>query len=110
MSMLTGLYLSQHRIESVKANRALNKDIITLPAALNPQGYRTSAFSQNGLFSPEHNFNDFSKFYCREVLLDAKRKANKEQGTIKQIRDIIFRYGRKLKETRNTFDNVILWI
>jgi len=61
-SLLSGLYLSQHRIESIKGNRRFNSAITTLPRALSSAGYDTIAFSQNMLFSPDHHFQGFDSF------------------------------------------------
>jgi arylsulfatase A-like enzyme len=57
-SLLTGLYLSQHRIENVNRDRSFNKAIVTLPQLLRSSGYQTAAFSQNLLFSAEHHLAD----------------------------------------------------
>ena len=70
-SMLSGLYLSQHRIENVKGDRRFNDAIITLPQALREEGYTTAAYSQNMLFSPQHHFEDFDIFNTLDERLDA---------------------------------------
>jgi arylsulfatase A-like enzyme len=61
-SLLSGLYLSQHRIENIQATRRFNPAIVTLPAALRSVGYDTIAFSQNMLFSPDHHLGGFDTF------------------------------------------------
>jgi arylsulfatase A-like enzyme len=103
-SILSGLYLSQHRIETVKANRKFNQAIVTLPVALRAHGYRTAAFSQNILFSPQHHFDDFGEFH-----LGNEARIIKRNGSVSLLQKMA-KYRRKVKAPRNTFGSMIKWI
>ena len=110
-SMLTGLYLSQHRIESTKADRYLNDDILTLPAALESQGYRTAAFSQNFLFSPKYQFAHFQEFHD----MDEVWRSNPLLPGILSGSDALqnaaaTRYLRKITGLRRFLDAMLDWI
>lgn len=97
-SLLTGLYLSEHRIENVRGDRRLHPSIVTLPALLRQHGYRTAAFSQNELFGPEHGFTGFERFETTEQLLGASQGSR------------LTRYRRKLGGMRVTLDAVRAWL
>ena len=47
-SMLSGLYLSQHRVENIQRDRRFHQAIVPLPSALREVGYKSAGFSQNG--------------------------------------------------------------
>jgi arylsulfatase A-like enzyme len=103
-SILSGLYLSQHRIENVKADRYFNQTIVTLPVALRARGYRTAAFSQNILFSPQYHFDDFDEFH-----LESEPGLETRNGSISLLQKIA-KYRRKVKAPRNTLGSMIEWI
>lgn len=104
-SLLTGLYLSQHRIESTKADRYLNDDIVTLPAALKSHGYRTAAFSQNFLFSPKYHISPFQEFHdMEEVWKSSPLFRGGSNGSVAT------RYLRKLTGLRRFLDAMLDWI
>jgi arylsulfatase A-like enzyme len=112
-SMLTGLYLSQHRLENVNGDRAFNDQIVTLPQALKANQYRTAAFSQNFLFSNVHHLtDDFDEFIPlwsdrRRRGIDPKRpRAKRYMRYWKAIR----RYSRKRFSLRQDFDSFYHWL
>jgi arylsulfatase A-like enzyme len=101
-SLLTGLYLSQHRIENVNANRRLHPAIVTLPQALQQSGYRTTLFTQNPLFSPEHNFDQFGRWYGFGRHFD-KRADAASAARWQRLYGKVDRYRRKLSNSRQLF-------
>lgn len=113
-SILTGLYLSQHRIESVKADRYFNDAIVTLPAALIAHGYRTAAFSQNFLFSPKYHLGGFDEFFD----MDGLRKSHALQRGLQLFsgklgafeNSVVMRYIRKLTGLRLFLNAMSEWI
>lgn len=113
-SMLTGLYLFQHRIESTKADRYFNDAIVPLPSALRSHGYRTAAFSQNFLFSPKYQLGGFDEFHD----MDELRKAHPLLRTIRDessgaggLRNsAVMGYVRKLTGLRLFLDAMLGWI
>ena len=113
-SLLTGLYLSQHKIESMKADRYFNDGIVTLPTALRSHGYHTAAFSQNILFSPQyqldgfHEFHDMDEIWKSHPLLRRLRWAFNESSTWQ--RSVVVRYIRKLSGLRLFLDAMLNWI
>jgi len=114
-SILSGLYLSQHRIENVKAERLFNESIVTLPIALRSCGYRTGAFSQNMLFSPQHHFGDFDEFYSLESLPNSSsgllsRTLRRVSANSRLSSQRIARYTRKVMAPRFMLDAVLQWI
>lgn len=113
-SLLSGLYISQHRIESINGNRSFNAEIVTLPEALHSQGYRTAAFSQNLLFSPQNHLDQgFDEFYSVEDLLHSHRTTRLIQrlssDTPRQVR-LAARYLRKMIAPRLLLNNMLAWI
>jgi len=112
-SILSGLYLSQHRIENVKADRLFNESIVTLPIALQSCGYHTSAFSQNMLFSPQHHLGDFDEFYSLESLLGSRlltRIVQRVSSGLATPGQRIARYARKVMAPRIMLDAVFHWV
>ena len=67
-SLLSGLYLSQHGINSMDANVIFNEHVVPLPEALREIGYFTAGFSQNLLFSPHFRFDSFDEFHTPKTL------------------------------------------
>ena len=113
-SLLSGLYISQHRIESINGNRRFNAEIVTLPEALHSRGYRTAAFSQNLLFSPQNHLDQgFDEFYSVEDLLRSHRTTRMIQrlsgDSPRQVR-LAARYLRKMIAPRLLLDNMFDWI
>jgi arylsulfatase A-like enzyme len=113
-SLLSGLYISQHRIESINGNRRFNAEIVTLPEALRSHGYRTAAFSQNLLFSPQNHLDQgFDEFYSVEELLSSHRMTRLIQrlsgDSPRQVR-LVARYLRKMIAPRLLLDNMLAWI
>ena len=111
-SLLSGLYLSQHRIENVEGNRRFNKKIVTLPAALRPAGYDTVAFSQNILFSSDHNFDSFDTFFeaskwsrAHPFVRVLKRLVKARKGTSHRV----VRYVEKMTGARLLLDAMRDW-
>lgn len=112
-SLLTGLYPSQHGIESVEADRCFNQDIVTLPDALKIPGYRTAAFSQNPLFGSRHHFDGFDEFYELDCLLKPGRFTRLVQrlsDTAAGLSRIPARYVRKMMGSRILLNALIDWI
>ena len=112
-SMLSGLYLSQHRIENVEADRCFNEAIVTLPKALRSIGYCTAAFSQNMLFSPNHHLGGFEEFYEIEGILNSRSLARFVQrisDASTGFRRKAARYVRKVLSPRLLLDDVYDWI
>ncbi len=112
-SLLSGLYLSQHRIENVKADRRFNEAIVTLPEVLSSCGYHTVAFSQNMLFSPNHHLGGFDEFYDLETLLGSRlltrfvqRMSDVSAGPLRRAA----RYVRKMITPRLLLDAMYDWI
>ena len=113
-SLLSGLYVSQHRIESLKADRRFNEAIVTLPDALRSRGYRTAAFSQNMLFSPANHLDrGFDEFHNVEEFFGARRLTR----LIQRLADgsggpgrLAARYVRKMIAPRLLLDNLYAWI
>jgi arylsulfatase A-like enzyme len=111
--LLTGLYLTQHRIENINGNRILNKDIVPLQTILNNNGYRTAGFSQNPLFSKIHNFDNFIEFHEINELLDKRlftRYVRAMSENTEGIRGNAFRYLRKVIAPRILLKSVLDWI
>lgn len=113
-SMLSGLYLSQHRLENVKANRSFNQEIVTLPRALQANHYKTAAFSQNFLFSNAHHLTDeFDEFF---PLWDVERRQIMAAGNQHQKNHsnrywkAIQRYGAKKGSLRPAFNSMYHWL
>lgn len=113
-SLLTGLYPSQHRIESVEANRQFNPAIVTLPASLRSAGYRTAAFSQNTLFSPQYQLAaGFDDFFESEQLFNQRgwaRVLNRYARNKKAWGYKFSNYLRKLIGTRLLLTDMNQWI
>ena len=112
--LLSGLYISQHRIESINSNRHFNEKIITLPEALRSQGYYSAAFSQNLLFSPDNHLDDgFDEFHSVDDLFDT-RVSTKTIQRMSTWADTPFykiaRYVRKMIAPRVLLDNIYNWI
>lgn len=107
-SMLTGLYLSQHRIESTKADRYFNDAIVTLPAALQSHGYRTASFSQNFLFSPKYLFGHFQEHHDMDELWRSNRLFRSMRSGALQ-NSFVTRYLRKLTGVRLFLDAMLDW-
>jgi arylsulfatase A-like enzyme len=111
-SMLSGLYLSQHRIENVKGDRRFNESIVTLPQALHERGYTTAAFSQNMLFSPEYHFEDFDTFKTLDERLDVERLTGRKRktGDLGNVFGKASKYMAKAKAPRRIFNSIYDWI
>lgn len=112
-SMLTGLYVSQHRVESLEADRSFNADIVTLPAALGAQGYRVAAFSQNMLFSSSNHldagfetFTEVDDVFSTTTLRGLARLSEASTSAVR----LPARYLRKMIAPRLVFDRAYDWI
>lgn len=110
-SLLTGLYLSQHRLESIKTDRAFNKAIVTLPQALRTNHYHTGAYSQNFLFDPAHHLADsFDAFF---PLWDEERRQSQSDGFKSLFNgnykrwQMLDRYWKKMSSLRRGFDLIL---
>lgn len=113
-SMLTGLYVSQHRIESLEADRRFNEEIVTLPEALGTAGYRTAAFSQNMLFGPQNHLErGFDEFHAIDDLLKSRwtsRQIVKLSDRSTRPWGLAARYLRKMIAPRRLLDSAADWI
>lgn len=113
-SLLTGLYVSQHRVESIEADRRFNEAIVTLPELLRRGGYRTAAFSHNPLFSPARGHGDgFDEFHEMDDLAAGHRGArllgqavNRSGGVFRTIAQ----YGRRTLVPAVVLDASLHWI
>jgi arylsulfatase A-like enzyme len=113
-SLLTGLYVTQHKIESIEADRRLNDAIVTLPELLRRHGYRTAAFSHNPLFSPSRGHGDgFENFYEMDALAARRLKArslellvNHSSGGVRAFAQ----YGRRTAAPRLVLGAAHRWI
>jgi arylsulfatase A-like enzyme len=113
-SLLSGLYVSQHRIETIDGDRRFNEKIIALPEALRSQDYHSAAFSQNMLFSSDNNLDEgFDEFLNVDELLDSqfhtKLLKSIANDSIRPLR-LTARYVRKLIAPRLVLDNLLEWI
>lgn len=88
-SLLSGLYLSEHKIESIKGDRRFNHAIVTLPEALKSHQYRTAAISQNRLFSPKHHLDGFDQFFEINDLLDNSPVTRTVNGLFESPYDLL---------------------
>lgn len=109
-SLLSGLYLSQHRIENAQAKRRLHPAIVTIPEALSLHGYRTAAFSQNMLFSPKHHFDGFDNFIEVEDAHFVTQMGGKKPKKSGSLSWKISRYARKVKSARKMLEQMLNWI
>jgi len=112
-SMLTGLYLSQHRLENIERDRKLHERVIPLPGALCSAGYRTAAFSQNPLFSPTHHFDFFDEFYGPEdlgALGEMSGLQGHGQSGLARVTNQVKRYLSKMSRARVLCDRILEWI
>jgi arylsulfatase A-like enzyme len=111
-SMLSGLYLSQHRLENIDRNRRFHDSIVPLPSALSAAGYRTAGFSQNPLFAPRHHFDYFDEFFEKSLLqshwLSNWWKDHLSAGS--GLADQMMRYLDKVIRPRLLFDALHDWI
>jgi arylsulfatase A-like enzyme len=111
-SMLSGLYLSQHRLENTQQNRRFHPDIVPLPVALARAGYRTAAFSHNRLFGPAHYFDYFDEFYdldrwpAKLSLMQGARQRGRWPGAASTA----IRYLEKMQRPRQIFDALLAWM
>jgi arylsulfatase A-like enzyme len=113
-SMLTGLYVSQHRIESIEVDRRFNEAIVTLPELLRRDGYRTAAFSHNPLFSPAHGLGEgFEEFHEMDDLAVGRLRArllgrviDRSGGAVRALAQ----YGRRTIAPRLVLDAAERWI
>lgn len=112
-SMLSGLYLSQHRLENIRRDRRFHESVVPLPAALRPAGYETAAFSQNMLFTPAHHFDCFDTFYGPEDLRELRWLSGQlfagSSGTNGLV-DRFNSYLEKMFRPRAFFDAIFDWI
>ena len=113
-SLLSGLYISQHRIESIKGDRSFNGKIVTIPKALKTQGYRSAAFSQNMLFSSDNHLEEgFDEFHNVEDFLRSRASTRIVQrlanDSIRPVH-LAARYIRKMIAPRIVLDNIFRWI
>ena len=112
-SLLSGLYLSQHRLETLKGDRRFNPHIRTLPDLLSENGYQTAAFSQNILFSGQHYLADgFREFYHLEDFLNLPRRKAQNQRKRRMFGadGAVTGYLRKLRGPRLLFDKMTRWL
>lgn len=111
-SLLTGLYLSEHRIESIAADRRLHPAVVPLPQALRGAGYRTAAFSLNMLFSPAHHFDWFDDFFTTPTLLrrTAVGRIGHRLAQHGRRRRLLGRYLRKRSASAATLAAVADWL
>lgn len=112
-SLLSGLYLSQHRIENIQMTRRFNPAIVKIPTALRSDGYHTVAFSQNMLFSPDHHLGGFDSFIetqkwerSHPFVRRLKRLVRDGTGLVKWI----VRYLEKMTSSRLLLDTMYEWI
>lgn len=110
--MLSGLYLSQHRIENVKRTRSFHHEIVPLPKALNNAGYRSAAFSHNPLFSPSHHFDYFDEFYSPDKSFTAPSWARtvRETGSLPKLAQVAVSYLEKMERPRRLFHDMLTWV
>ena len=74
-SLLTGLSVSQHGMNTMEGSRRLNPQLVPLAQALSNSGYETLAVSQNPLFTPAHGLGGgFSSFADFDVLAQVRRR------------------------------------
>ncbi len=104
-SLLSGLYQRQHGLENIKGTRRFNEQIAPLPAILRRRGYKTVAFSQNPLFSPDYGFDFFDEHFHRELNAPARGKKG-----MARLGDVARRYWSKQKGLRSFLDEVQDWI
>jgi len=113
-SMLSGLYLSQHRLENIQRNRRFHESIVPLPTALRSAGYTTAAFSQNILFSPAHHFDYFDEFHGSEdatgSVLPFGRQPKSSSTVTPHFADRVVRYLAKMSRSRSFLDAMHNWI
>ncbi|MCC6456192.1 MAG: sulfatase [Caldilineaceae bacterium] len=113
-SILSGLYLSQHRIENINSNRQFHEGIVTLPQALHKTGYRTAAFSSNILFSPRHFLDKgFDEFHELDNLMESQQIAKLVKSLSDQPAGFgrqPARYARKSMTPRLLLDAVNQWL
>jgi arylsulfatase A-like enzyme len=113
-SMLSGLYLSQHRIENTRANRYFNEAIIPLPNALKNHGYTTAAFSQNTLFSPRYFLNSSpDEFFSDEAFpytLKNSFTTRSPRNKLAKSFHTVSRYVDKVFRLRWFLNQMIQWI
>lgn len=115
-SLLSGLYLSQHRVENIHRERRFNERIVPLPAVLRRQGYHTVAFSENPLFSPEHGFDFFDEYVACNDSGSGNYgrgpgyapRVNGHSGRARAGR--LSRYWSKMTRLRHTLDNMADWV
>ena len=112
-SILSGLYVSQHRVESLEADRSFNEAIVPLPAALRAHGYRAAAFSQNILFSSSNHLDaGFDEFYEIDQVFSStvlKLLARVSESSASPLR-LPARYLRKMIAPRLVLDRAFEWI
>ncbi len=112
-SLLSGLYLSQHRIETVKGDRRFHEAIVPLPYALRKGGYRTAAFSSNVLFGPQQYFGGgFDEFHEVDQLMESRAATKFIQMLAEHPRGLgrrAVRYARKTMTPRLLLESVSLW-
>lgn len=113
-SMLTGLYRLQHGIESTKADRFFNDEIVSLPSALRSHGYRTAAFSQNFLFSPKYQLGGFQEFHDMEGMWKSRpllRLFREDSNGAAGVQNsVVLGYLRKFAGLRLFLDSMFDWI
>jgi arylsulfatase A-like enzyme len=112
-SMLSGLYLSQHRIESARYKRNFDDRVVPLPKVLHSAGYRTAAFSQNLLFGPDRWQDGFEEFHEVDAVLDSRPVPRFVQGMARRskgLRRRVAGYARKVIAPRLLLDDLLDWI
>jgi arylsulfatase A-like enzyme len=110
-SLLTGLYVSQHRIETTKGDRRFNRQIVTLPAALGRGGYRTAAFSHNPLFTPSYGLGEgFDEFVESEDLVGSRTSSSGLGRVRKRVPKRIAEYSERLAAPGRVLGTVERWI
>ena len=111
-SMLSGLYLSQHGIETMDTNLRLNESVVSLPAALRKIGYDTAGFSQNLLFSPHFHFDTFDEFHTPETLSGAATGQTYTQKPLpgNSSMGMLRRYAHKSMSLRPFIRSLEEWI
>jgi arylsulfatase A-like enzyme len=112
-SLLSGLYLSEHRIENIQMTRRFNPAIVTMPTALQSIGYHTIAFSQNVLFSPDHHLGGFDSFIETKKWERSHSFARRLKRCVRDETGLMTRaiqYLEKMTSSRLVLDTMYEWI
>ncbi len=113
-SMLSGLYLSQHRVENIHRQRRFNERIVPLPAVLRRQEYHTVAFSENPLFAPEHGFDFFDEYHACNASSGSsgygRNLGYPPRAAGRSYNKRLARYWSKMTRLRRTFNDLSAWL